>query len=339
MLASDTTASLRQVFAKCFKHAPRRILCLTLLMLVPSCLPFTFTSEQLDRLADRSGSAHLPAAAELSAILRDTAQLFNGRIQLAGSHGQGTALSKVSDYDIWIHTPQRLAIRERELLCRILTMKLEEAEFTMERRVQKRKAYRLYRLQKLGSPDCFDMDVVCVNMFRDCGFNDHDFPHFTRCKSREEARIKCEQLRCCRKSRNAVRVLKALCIHERKGRLQSLPGFLLSILALRIASSCTCETSLELFEQMFDVLFCDRIDGFEYWRSPDGGLAERLRSDLSADFSQLEQNRPGEHRQRWCRALERAIHALNKLFGILNRGDFDALRLHPVLGAQADLLE
>ena len=45
---------------------------------------------------------------------------------------------------------------------------------------------RFQRLAKSGRS--MNFNVVCLKMIYDCGFDEHDFPRFTRCDSCAEAR-------------------------------------------------------------------------------------------------------------------------------------------------------
>ena len=48
-------------------------------------------------------------------------------------------------------------------------------------------------------------DVVCLNMIRDIGLDDHDLPRFTRCASRAEGRLRAqEHLQSCPESVSRV---------------------------------------------------------------------------------------------------------------------------------------
>lgn len=78
-------------------------------------------------------------------LIGHAATAWGGSARLAGSHAEGTALENVSDYDVWIDTPDLLSRAQRNALRSELGERLQLAGFKVGGVLQKRKAMRFPR--------------------------------------------------------------------------------------------------------------------------------------------------------------------------------------------------
>eukprot|EP00435_Cladocopium_sp_Y103_P001959 s680_g1.t1 len=158
------------------------------------------------------------------------------QIELSGSHADGTAIPGISDLDIWIDTSEPLSLRQRrELFGFILDSPPSSFDIISRETGIGRKAmkFEVRDLELcLSQLDSFNLDVVCLNMIRNIGLDDHDLPSFTRCASRAEGRLSArEHLQSCPESVSAIVVFKAFICH---GRKTTIPGYFLNHFARRL---------------------------------------------------------------------------------------------------------
>ncbi|CAE8636945.1 unnamed protein product [Polarella glacialis] len=180
-------------------------------------------------------SSVLPPAVNAT-IYQTVARFFDGRakLSLAGSHAEDVAVRLCSDFDFWIHTPEfNVSKTKRSALHTELVQALQTAGCSVKASRIGRKAIK-FNLQ--GHGEQLHVDVVCVDMDCDCGFNNNTIPKFTQTSDRKRALQQAsEYVKGSATSRIAIRAMKVFCYHAGpvKGA-KSVPGFILNHLARRI---------------------------------------------------------------------------------------------------------
>jgi len=191
--------------------------------------------------------------------LYPTAKVF-----LAGSHQDGTAIHRISDYDVWVDTPEKLSKAQRTGLYEHILRTLGN-EFDIRPRDNGigRKALKFYIGEKGSCYDWINLDVVCLKMMKDVGFDDHDLPLFTRSASRREAqRLAEEHLAQNPEAVYAILAMKAFSWqHGRR-----IPGYFLNHFARRVQSDPDVpRSSSAVFQEMVVQLlaFCELFDSLQ----------------------------------------------------------------------------
>lgn len=183
----------------------------------------------------------------------------DAQIKVEGSNADGTALHGISDFDVWIVTKVALGNGDRRwLFDQLLKYKSYKCCIKPRHDGIGRKAMK-FQIQESEDDDPINVDVVCVNMDHDIGLDEHDFPSFTRSRSRKKARLRAtEHVRSCPKCADAILMMKAFTAFTFDGRRSLIPGFFLNHFARRICEH-TAHTSSTLFYTMVKhfLSFCE----------------------------------------------------------------------------------
>jgi len=228
-----------------------------------------------------------------------------------------------SDYDIWVRTPELNVSRaQRSSLRQGLVTALQDAGYgSLSSRIG-RKAIKLTLHNAGVNRADLQIDVVCVDMDCDCGFNENTLPEFTQASSREAALQQVsEYVRRSDSARTAIRAMKVFRYHGGKAKGgKSVPGFLLNILARRIEAEHPRGqpmSEIQLFRKMALGIFDFEL---KTWRN-------QPLDDLEADAF------AGQFHGRLKNMLRRSRHALcHNLCGVLSR-DESILCKHRILNS------
>ena len=212
----------------------------------------------------------------------------DAQLKLEGSNADGTALHGISDYDVWIYTPEPLTKSQRRRLYGYI-LKSIKPYCLIEPRAGGigRKAMK-FRFKDLEADDPIGLDVVCVNMDHDIGLDEHDYPSFTRSSSRNQARLRAtEHVRSCPKSAAAILMMKAFTLD---GRRSLIPGYILNHFALRICQEIdgghSAYSSSTLFHTMVKhfLSFCELQEAFRWRKSDFQAMADVMDSKILLDL-------------------------------------------------------
>eukprot|EP00438_Fugacium_kawagutii_P002926 Skav232605 [mRNA] locus=scaffold1224:35558:36658:+ [translate_table: standard] len=310
-----------------------------------------FQDEQcFERMARELGPRPSRTWKKVEPVLKRTVKALYpaATISLEGSHSDGTAVQGISDYDVWIDTPLSINRRKRKKLFHLLLTAFQSCGLDAKPRLNgiHRKAMK-FQIGGAGSDNpVIDLDVVCLHMKHDVGFNDHDYPLFTRCVSREQARR--EARRCTQSDpwlRTAISAFKGL---SSNGRSAAIPGFFLNHFAWRLCSEGieSPPSSLVIFQQMVESFFsfCRGQDIFGW--PPEDFAAEALdikskiwmdlwRDSFRYDYEHQGSNRVGRLRQ----TCKRARDALCRTFQAIVSNDTQSLSNHIALKNVALLIK
>ena len=267
----------------------------------------------------------------------------SANITLEGSNADGTALHGISDYDVWIDTPEALTKKERRQLFRGLLKSIgafcliKPRDGGIGRRAMK------FQVREFEEYDPVNLDIVCMNMHHDIGLDEHDFPSFTRSPTRKAARLRAtEHVRSCRKSAHAILMMKAFTLN---GRCPSIPSYILNHFALRICDihGEHSHTSSALFYIMVKLFlaFCELQEAFEWSAYPvvpefaDNSCDSEILLilfDLWKDCVDYDRSHPGATRSaRLRKALRRASSVLRLSLAAVMNNDQDFIREHEFL--------
>ena len=197
-------------------------------------------------------------------VLDDMYPIEKAEVEEGGSYAEDTSIDGVSDYDLWLYTPD-MSQKDRVRLRDELKNAFEFAGLSVIKRQNKdgigRKAIKL---SVANDGYALNLDIVPLNMIKDVGFHEHIFRRFTGCKSRRDAQeTASEHVLKHRESRLAICLMKALCTWEENLETKSIPGFLLNHVARRMLKPDSSASAL--FQEMAQSLMA-----FSYLRDLQG---------------------------------------------------------------------